>query len=281
MKKKFLNSVKIIAVSCVVLSVAVACSNPGQTTQQSDELYQQNKVHVDTGVYVGKFGKEYIDLQLEKVKKMYYIPDEFKEKVATFKPNDTIVIQYKLDKGAIMQISSIEKSDKKLDVPQSNEANPQAKVEKKENNETTIPVFMNGNTEKQKATKVNSGEGYNIYVLDGFEFKQNALLSKTEGDASVLIEELDYDAPIKPERWNASSQLKQTGSLKELKNSKIYHPNFRNAEFVFTAHNELLTKIIVVKRYDKHLMKYTIVFPNDNIETEANFWSMINSIEFR
>ena len=276
MKNRGKTALKFVACSLLLLALT-ACTNVGK---QSEEGEYVRPVYEEEVVFVNQFDAEHIDVLAGDIKKMYAVPKKLKDTVKSFKENDVIIVEYTLDNELKRNVENFRLVGSHEVVKE--EKKKEEKIEEIEKTEL-LEVYRNGTWVEERAKLVDDSESYSLLVLGDFDFSNATISSKKDSLYQVSVEELEDDAEIKPLRWGAADLLKSIGELKELKGDQIYNPNFRDAEFVFTAEGSGITKNVVVKKEEGRLIKYTMTFPIDDEQKyiESSLWAMMESLKFK
>lgn len=276
MKKRGKTALKFVACSLLLLALT-ACTNVGK---QSEDGEYVRPVYEEEVVFVNQFDAEHIDVLAGDIKKMYAVPKKLKDTVKSFKEYDVIIVEYTLDNELKRNVVNFRLVGSQEVVKE--EKKKEEKIEEIEKTEL-LEVYRNGTWVEEKAKLIDESKSYSLLVLGDFEFANETISSKRDSLYQVSIEELEADAEIKPLRWGAADLLKSIGDLKELKGDQIYNPNFRDAEFVFTAEGSGITKNVVVKKEEGRLVKYTMTFPIDDEQKniESSLWAMMESLKIK
>lgn len=288
---------KVLTISLVAATTLTACGSR-KLVQQKEYI---QPVYEEEALFVKKYDQSYIDVMVGDSKKMYKIPKKLESNLKDIRKNDKIIIEYSLDNELKRDIKDIklanlgeeknegekvavkQKTEKKevLNKPKNKEKEKKPKKEKKRDNDTLVKLYSEGEWKEEKASKVDTGSGYEIALLKDFEVKDGEIYSKKNNEYSLKIDIFPEDTEIKPLRWDASDELKKTGELKEIFGEKIYDPNFRDAEFVFTSNNGETEKLVVVKKKDDKIVRYSMSIPfnEDKNLIESSIYAMMESAE--
>lgn len=277
MKKTTKRTLKVLAFS-LAASTLVGCSN-GKAINQDEYI---EPVYEEKAVFVETYQNKHIDVLVGETKKMYEIPPSLEKKIEQIKQNDIIIIEYSLDNELKKNIKDIRTVGETKKVA-SEEPKEKEKPKKPKEKNTELNVFKEGEWVKEQATVVSMDDQYTVHVLEGFEMKGNKIVSVENESHFIEFEELPADTEIKPQRWRASDELKKIGELRELLGDNIYDPNFREAEFVFTAQGDAIQRNVVVRSEEGHLMRYAMSFPSteENPTIEPALWAMMEGLEYQ
>lgn len=263
----------------MLLLVLSACEQSQNTTIINKKEVNEFEAQ---GEFVSYFGKSRIEFLLEEQKKMYLFDSKLEKNLENLETGDLFSFNYVRNEEGRFVITNIKEIVKKNNIFEGNVISEEFTEEDGTLKELTI--LEKEKEIKQKSLKFEASQGYNIYLLPGFEInREEHIVLKGNQEFSLIVANLDNELQIKPLRWNASEELNKLGKLKELKNEEIYHPSFKDSEFVFYSTNEEKSKIIVVKRFENDLFRFTLTFPTKekNNEIQSRLWAMMESLEIR
>lgn len=269
---KKINKSLLIISSAIILG---ACSNdmaPGDESTNEDVLVASNvSLLKASGIFEGEFEDNFIDVNINGVKKMYRYVSDVSGVVEKLNEEDKITFAYEqTEKGeyVIHMITAIDnKSINQKSYKTSNE---------NENNNEEEDEFDFSKYE-------NKGTIFDVDIQDGYILIGNTIYYKKNTDFKVKIETLSYDTEIRKERWAAASIIEEVGSLKELVNNYVPGTNFERAEFIFAGYGEDETKYVAVKWNNNELYRFTmeVPFEEDYEKIEIELWNMISEVNLK
>ena len=243
------------------LFLTSACTQQRHITNAQES--QQETVKEMSATYLGKVDNIHVKLEMDGTKKLVEIAPTLGTMFEGIQLNDYITFQYKTDRSNAMTITALKEWRKSIGAEESNG--------EKDDTETIDNQKENENT-------------YTIQTISGYTFeskeKDTSRIYRNDNPSFYAdIERMDADANIQKQRWQAASELKPVGPLKEIKETNLVGGN-QQVKFIFEAKNNDTTERIAVIETDGSLFKFTVTIPNEDgsDETEQDLWKMLARI---
>lgn len=255
--KKAVTTVAILG----TLFLTSACTHQRQITNAQEN--QQETVKEMSATYLGKVDNIHVKLEMDGTKKLVEIAPTLGTMFEGIQLNDYITFQYKTDRSNAMTITALKEWRKSIGAEENDETEEDTKsIDNQKENENT----------------------YTIQTMSGytFESKENDTSRVYNNDTPSFyadIERIDAGSNIQKQRWQAASDLKPVGPLKEIKETNLVGGN-QQVKFIFEAKNSDTKERIAVIETDGALFKYTVTIPNEdgNDEIEQDLWKMLARI---
>jgi len=153
--------------------------------------------------------------------------------------------------------------------------------------EMTIEFTLEGMKESRKAVLADSSLGYYLYTMENFKLaseepNRDLLYFTNDDEYSVRIEPIAAkDLNAQELRQNAEDELKELGTVNEMKGEQIFDPFFRNAEFFLHASDSKLSKNIVLIKMEGTYFKLTFNLKNGEAAegVTPSFYAMLKTIK--
>jgi len=251
-----------------VLFLAACGSASGSESPKESILEDKPDVVLEksTGVFIGKFENEFIDVEVDGTKKMYRYVSDMQKIVDVLEQNEKISIAFEKTKEGEQVIHLITR------------LNPVASVKDEEKDKEEEEKVVEDEDEEEEDA---SNDDFTLSLGSNFELSGNTVSYKEDKGVYAVIEILPFDTEIKKERWRAAPILKEVGKLKEIHDNYIPGTSFEKAEFIFAGYGEDFTQYIAVKWIDETLYRFTVNVPfKDGYESiETELWNSLVTIE--
>lgn len=263
----------------IVLSASIllaGCSELPKFFNNSDDEGLASETLIDArGVFEGQFESNYIDVNVDGVKKMYkyvsdvsgIVEDLDKEKEISFSYEET-------DKGEriIHSISTVDGRTVKAEDYKTDLVSKEEEQKEKEN-------FV-----KESTSEGTNGAIFDLELKDGYMLVSDTLYYKKNMDFKAKIEKLAYSTNLKTERDKVIASLDTKDSYYEqLKNNNIPETDFSKAEFIYVGYFEDKNRYVAVKWRHSELYKFTVDIPlDDGYKTRTrDLFNILNTIRVK
>lgn len=221
---------------------------------ENKEPREELKAIEKEGIFIKSFQEKFVDITTNGKKIMFLYNEELKEAIKEIKQKDSVTFKYTINNKHEFVLKEI-------------------RVNEQKTNEKEAKTILSERTYK-------SDLGFETILMDNFKEKNGLIVNKDNNDYYIKIEERPISSKIKPLRWESADELNKISKFKELQGDNIKNKNLRDNKFYFTATNGKVTKTILVKDFNGHLLKVTYKFPNNLEEVELTMEAMISNIEF-
>jgi hypothetical protein len=256
---------------CGVAVVLTGCSIGGKEAREiPEQVVDESKYEevTEDGVYLGVFNEKFADIEVNGETRMFNLPKKLKEKAEKIKEKSRVTVTYVLTRKGDLELREI-KSQYEGERTEKKEEEPSKEEDEKEESKENLVVRYDGSDKEMEAAET-EGEDFSLLMLEEYELDGNEL-NKDETAAKV---EFDVEAEIKKERWRAAGELKQYGTLKELKQD--------DSAFTFYVQTSSEYKEISVKEIDGTMVRITTTIPLDEKnKSQAEIQAMIQSMEMK
>jgi hypothetical protein len=219
---------------------------------EKGETSEKERIISVKGVYTGQVDNNSIEIQVDGVAKILRLTEESQELAANLKVNEEATFVYvETESGQFILVGV---NDQMTSIPEPSEETVTALPDSKE-----IVVFVEG-MEDVRQGMLERADGYYLYILPNFVFKDNVLSFVHDEKYQARIELLGNAADLDALRKDAEEELSQIGAVEE---SKVEdNPYYPLAKFFLYANNEHLSKSIMVVQIGETYFKYTLDIPN-------------------
>ena len=125
-----------------------------------------------------------------------------------------------------------------------------------------LEVELEG-VKEERTAKLVKGEGYGLYLFDGFSFDTDTNQLKMDYDPKYHVEivKLPSDYSVEELSKEAESELSKTGKVEERKGDEIYK-TMRDASLFLIASSDTLTQEYIVKEIDGQGYAFKVNMPH-------------------
>lgn len=239
--------------------VVTGCSiGQQEVTKFPEQIADESKYQTKTeeGVFLGVFNEKFVELEVDGARKIYQLPSDVKKTLNGMKMETRVTFDYALTKEAEWEVRKIES------------LYPDRSVEKeepkKENEEEETESKPEPEPEKKKGESIN---GFELEVGNDYQVKGDQLI----GNNSTATIERDVNNEIQKERWRAAGELKEHGTIHEIKRN--------DREFTFYVETEKEYREISVRMVNGEPVRITKVIPrNDAKKTNEQMEDVLGTI---
>lgn len=232
---------------------------------------QEEKATYDA-IYVGPFGKEHIDVLTQKKHKMFRYKKEVASLLPTLKEGMPIRFEVELNREGEWIIQSLKTLGESVPNGEDGKITKELKQ-----NESYLGYTIELGSEFMLNTYENPLENTESTGESGIN-GHDKIISKSNPEFYTIIEEIPIESDIQPERWRASSTLKEMGYLEEQKGGERYKGFMTDAEFVFKTGYPDGLRFIWLTEIEGRLFRFETNVPYG--ENKFKMFDEVNKIQF-